>query len=524
MARQILLVLPDADTEELIYGLVEKNLTQGAGDTEAPVQTCVRSEAEAKQQVKDRGYDLLVTEDCIPPDRKSPLVEKEMRGLKLLEYAKTVRPDLPCIVYTKAWTQRLHAALMDFDACELVVAGESLEEALGKCLDGVFGAPAPKAVGDGTGVQEQEGVIDVEISLRGKQPPQCFYRISENGQLRCSDIIFMTEGEFEDLLRESRELEVLTGDMWRTKLWHIGERLLDDLKRNSTFIRDFAATTRYDIRRCRFVFDIDKRFHPIALEAIVAHDSDDFWMLEAPVTRRLHLDRPISVRGGIKGPPINCLILESSVDGCAREDFPPFGCLDNVPEEAEWLEGFLKHEKEVKPTVEIGKVLRITETTVPEGKSFCVHVQETLAQEGPWHLVHYAGHSYYEKRENKGYVIFPGPPSGKLSPEAIDMEVFGEWLRENRTDIVYMSSCHSSDSSIVFELARNYVPAIVGFRWDIEDRRAAEHARAFYTNLLTGSRSMRIEYAFLKARKETYRKWRKDKTWAAPMLIRQISD
>ena len=66
--------------------------------------------------------------------------------------------------------------------------------------------------------------------------------------------------------------------------------------------------------------------------------------------------------------------------------------------------------------------------------------------------------------------------------------------------------------------------SIVGFRWDIEDRRAAEHARAFYTNLLTGSRSMRIEYAFLKARKETYRKWRKDKTWAAPMLIRQISD
>jgi hypothetical protein len=198
--------------------------------------------------------------------------------------------------------------------------------------------------------------------------------------------------------------------------------------------------------------------------------------------------------------------------------------LHNVPVEAEWLEGFLKHERDVEPTVEIGKVLRITEKTVPKGRSFCEHVQETLEQEGPWHLVHYAGHSYYEKTESRGYVIFPGRPSGKLSPEAIDMEDFGEWLRENRTDIVYMSSCHSSDSSIVFELARNYVPAIVGFRWDIEDGKAAEHARAFYTNLLSGSQSIRIEYAFLKARKETYRSDRTDKAWAAPMLIRQISD
>lgn len=512
MAREILLVVPDSDTEELLCGLVKKNLTQGPRNAEGLSTTCANSEAEGKKQVKDHRYDLLITEDRIPPDRKSPVVEEEMRGLKLLEYVKTVRPDLPCIVYTRAPTERLRVALMDFDKCTLVEAGQFLEEALGKCLGRAFGAPAL-----------QENVVDVEIYLR--EPAICSYCIREQGQAPPRfDSMVMDEDEFKRLVQESDELEDLKDDKWRRKLWDIGERLLDDLKRNPRFTRDFYSTTRSEIRKCRFVFDIDKRFHPIALEAIVEHGAKDFWMLEAPVTRRVHLEQPIFMSSGSKGPPINCLILESNVNGYARKDFPNFEWLDNVPEEAEWLEGFLKHEQEVKPTVEIGRVLRIAEKTVPKGKSFRECVQEALEQEGPWHLVHYAGHSYYHKAQMRGYVIFPGPPSGKSTPEAIDIEDFAEWLRDNNTHLVYMSSCHSSDSNIVFELARNYVPTIVGFRWDIEDPKAVEHACAFYTHLLTGSQSIRIEYAFLKARKETYRKGKMDKTWAAPMLIRQMLD
>ncbi len=219
--------------------------------------------------------------------------------------------------------------------------------------------------------------------------------------------------------------------------------------------------------------------------------------------------------------PINCLIIESAVEGQVSGDFPNFGPLSNVPEEAKWLQNFLKGKEQVKPIVKVDRVLRIQEKNVPKGKSFHQYVREILREDCLWHIVHYAGHSYYDDKEHKGYVIFPGPRGGKVHGEAVEIERFAQWLRDS-TCFIYLSSCHSSESNIVFELAKEGVPAIVGFRWDIDDKRAAEHARVFYTDLLAGSQS--LDYAFLKARQETYESCNKDKTWAAPMLILQMLD
>ena len=71
----------------------------------------------------------------------------------------------------------------------------------------------------------------------------------------------------------------------------------------------------------------------------------------------------------------------------------------------------------------------------------------------------------------------------------------------------------------MFELARQKIPAIIGFRWDIIDDQAAEHARIFYKYLF---KEKSLEYAFLKTRTDMYNRDDKHRIWAAPILIMQV--
>ena len=51
---------------------------------------------------------------------------------------------------------------------------------------------------------------------------------------------------------------------------------------------------------------------------------------------------------------------------------------------------------------------------------------------------------------------------------------------------------------MAFELANRGVPTVVGFRWDLEDKYAAEYSKAFFDELLL--KDLSLERAFLKAR------------------------
>jgi hypothetical protein len=150
------------------------------------------------------------------------------------------------------------------------------------------------------------------------------------------------------------------------------------------------------------------------------------------------------------------------------------------------------------------------------GRTFKQEVQRALTdrQENPeWHIVHYAGHSVFS--EDKGYVFFPDGPA-----DAVDAETFTFWLRGAGVQFVYLSSCHSSAEAFVFNLAKQHVPAVAGFRWDIEDTMAVKYTKCFYKHLFE-KRS--LEYAFLDARKDLYCEQRFNPVWAAPMLVMQMN-
>jgi hypothetical protein len=213
---------------------------------------------------------------------------------------------------------------------------------------------------------------------------------------------------------------------------------------------------------------------------------------------------------------INCLIIEAYTAG-----FPGFtkggyevklNPLPHLKEESAWLEQNLGKMGRVR----IGNICRISADTLPANYSFKAYVEEVLKKNGPWHLVHYAGHSFFDEK-HEGYVFFP--INGAIEP--LKIEVFCKDLRLAKPQFVYLSSCFSSEADFVFQLANHGIPAILGFRWGIEDQLAVECAKIFY-QFLFNTRS--LEEAFWKTRRDIHDKYLQNKIWAAPLLVYQTSD
>jgi hypothetical protein len=112
----------------------------------------------------------------------------------------------------------------------------------------------------------------------------------------------------------------------------------------------------------------------------------------------------------------------------------------------------------------------------------------------------------------KGYLILPGEP-----PYPLDARFFAHLL--GKTQLLFLSSCRSSEEAFAFEMARNYVPAVLGFRWEVDDSLVPDFVQSFYRNLF---RNKSIDLAFVAARKAVRELHGvKSQIWAAPMLVLQ---
>jgi CHAT domain-containing protein len=171
------------------------------------------------------------------------------------------------------------------------------------------------------------------------------------------------------------------------------------------------------------------------------------------------------------------------------------------------LETYLKNNA---PPGMIRKVTRLAKEFLPEKTTFTDWVYQVL-KEGPWHLIHYAGHSFVND-DGDGYLFFPGPNL----PNPVKISTLKPYMCDvAKVRFMYLSSCKSSKDDFIFQLASQGVPAILGFRWSIEDEKAKEFALEFYKDLFE-FRS--LDRAFLDARCYVH-KYPDNRIWAAPMLI-----
>jgi hypothetical protein len=213
---------------------------------------------------------------------------------------------------------------------------------------------------------------------------------------------------------------------------------------------------------------------------------------------------------------LNCLLIQGDVSGfnAAAPLSCPFPAIEAARDEILELEDYLlEHSTEFR----IGKVKRIAHDDGAAGSVRFVKALEKAFDEGTWDLVHYAGHSFGQSAPDgaRVFLVF-GPGEAGL----VDGQTFARWVGKSR--FLFLSSCQSAGAHFVLQMVKQTVPAIIGYRWKVEDLHAQLFARNFYASLFGAAVNNRyLEYAFLEAKRALHGSKLATPAWASPMLVMQ---
>jgi hypothetical protein len=490
---------------------------------------------EARSYLEEH-YDLAIVDLHVPADVDALADADKTPGLDLVKWMRQSGIEMACILVrpTSVYsTPELDAEIGELSRCTSVQQGPAMFEDLLKVIKKLLSGEQ----------QENREVLEIELRLSGGES-----RLGEStysilltgagsqtlvgkGALSMDDLDIDALVMFTDdvaSLPERRDLK------WKRRFRAIGQRLSKMLRNNADFYADVKEALQkighpkdYSYAHLRFV--IPRSLHAIALEAVVdleklrdEDDDSDLWMLEAPVYRVLYGEDVRNIKVGPlfthkSARPIRCLLIDANVDSDEpiETDEPDprnpeahlfLGHLPLVSEECNELNKVLKEEMQ---SLNIAEPVLLRRE--PGEQGYWQRVQDQLKHD--WDLVHYAGHSYYHEEKNRACVFFQ-EDDHHVKPLTITH--FANQLRSAR--LVFLSSCQSASEGFVFELAESGVPAIIGFRWPIEDSLAVGFAQCFYEHLF---KSMSVEEAFFMARCQMHDKQKKRKVWASPVLIEQ---
>jgi hypothetical protein len=345
-------------------------------------------------------------------------------------------------------------------------------------------------------------VLDLQLDFERKLAT---YRIKGNFRESFGPLENLDFKNLNQLVVISRAIGQTNTPLWKDLFHNVGERLQEELFRKNYFLsRDYhrAVGSIDSPENLQIRFLVDRTAHPLAFEALVDEDGCHI-MLQSPIYRVL--DARVPLREHTISQK-RCLIVIADTAGIVpglSEEYllRPLRMLD---EEGRWLERYL-HNREV-----------FVERLGGEGRKAAERANLiAMLGDGPWDMVHFAGHTYEEERGRGGGLIL----RGKAGPEVLQTEGFAIGLREARTRFVYLS--RSSTSELAFQLARYGVPAALGFRWDIPDDIQLDQVRLFYEQLFAKSNVLQL--AVLRARQELYSRYPDERIWASSVLINQAS-
>jgi hypothetical protein len=469
------------------------------------------------------AYNFLITTLDLPPNPELPL-DQSHRGLLVAKSLYAAGAKTESFILIPGEVRLEAAALFSGVSCTLI--GERME-----MLDDIIAALRAKT---------SKSKARPRLSLKLVQDPNSsawnfwldgdasFGLQERKGAFAIQPVLI------DKLAKRSRSF--WDAEDWLAALGDIGQELYAHFfDQGNAFSELFRTAVKNagGIDSVRFSFDIRRDYYSLAIEALVPPEEGllsgfrksvpakklPFWMLRAPIYRSVSPHNPSCTLGeqprphlfNGKNEPINCLIIQADASGRAQipgtKERIPFNPILCVREECEQLEELLNAKKK---QWKIGEVKRVREER--NAKSFKQQLRERMAED-KWHLVHFCGHSHYHpegRRPGTGYLLLPGKPL-----QLMDARSFAHQLQ--KTQFLFLSSCETSEEGFAFEMARNGLPAVLGFRGGVNDQDVPGFVKVFYENLFA-SRS--IESAFVTTR----RKMRKDPgvdnpLWASPILV-----
>jgi CheY-like chemotaxis protein len=487
------------------------------------------------------GFDLpdMAIIDMELPEH-SQLGPAESGGLRLAQALRQAGIKIPLLLLASFTTREISEQVAALKNAGLVLEGSRFEQDLRLGVEQALAIEEPTlspAPVNQTTLAPTRIVITIHIRGRGN----CIYSVrSSGGRIPESyDISFEVKPEELDALREAT-LKLRQADPWHLAYESIGERLSDLLLGgNCRIIRDLGRIEgiRQSLdAQVALCFVTEKAVYPIALEALRdGYDADrHYWLERAPLWRQLDqraLEYPLFQDAETRSGAINCLVIAAGTAGAVPGWGANFGPIPGALEEARWLVDHLRSQRGVQKICRIqqddnGQVRSWTSEGAQtherlENGSFAEVLGTALTQGGPWHLVHFAGHTHYDTGREWGYVLLPGTPrhdGGPVELDVVSTPRFAKWLARSR--LVYMSSCDSSSDDFVFALCKQAVPAVTGFRWGIEDQTALEHCKHFYVQLF---QRRSLEHAMFSTWNHMYERDRANRIWASSQLVMQIA-
>jgi len=114
-----------------------------------------------------------------------------------------------------------------------------------------------------------------------------------------------------------------------------------------------------------------------------------------------------------------------------------------------------------------------------------------LVESQKFDILHFAGHSVTLEDDGGTFLIFPDK-SGV--GQGVSMRVVANWVSAANIRMVLLSSCSGSSLRTAIEVMRKGAEAVLGFRWDVNDRACVEYFRHFYRLYLTRNKSIAEAY------------------------------
>ncbi len=155
---------------------------------------------------------------------------------------------------------------------------------------------------------------------------------------------------------------------------------------------------------------------------------------------------------------------------------------------------------------------------------------ELLTDAGGYHLIHYAGHGYYDPEDPANSALFFWEDERRQAVRPLRAGELKNRLKDTPVQFVYLSCCRGAQAGTATDLLVSdflgvldallvaQVPAVLGMRWPVSDDAASILAVAFYQALMRGDD---LDLALLRARRAAAEHDPDDPSWAAPVLVVQ---
>ena len=145
---------------------------------------------------------------------------------------------------------------------------------------------------------------------------------------------------------------------------------------------------------------------------------------------------------------------------------------------------------------------------------------------GPWHIFHYAGHSYYDSAQGDGFIALTDSEGKAMSVSA---KKLGTLLANHSslrlvylgTDMGAVGGDDDSTSGLAMTIYRQGVPAVLSYQGHVFDKMALLFAQSFYESICDG---LTIEAALAQARITLQLEDEWGASWLLPVLYCHSAD